>query len=156
MKDKEDYYVPEIEELHVGFEFEFAGLDNYWNKTKYSKCCVSKEGLYTLSWVKSLFKGNDSVDFKDHIRVKHLDREDIESLGFTCYQNSNDSQWRFHKDNLGLMYNPKSKELGTFTLDPSKSDFMMKHTIDNKMISVLRIKNKSELKRILKQLGILW
>jgi len=53
------------------------------------------------------------------------------------------------------MYNPKSKELGTFTLDPSKSDFMMKHTIDNKMISVLSIKNKSELKKLLKMLNIL-
>ena len=65
MKDK--YYTPEIEEFHVGFEYE----------VNYGKDRWVKEGLHYAPQVVTLPYKN-----LENIRVKHLDREDIESLGF--------------------------------------------------------------------------
>jgi len=88
MKNK--YYTPTIEEFHVGFEYEYQDGVDKDNKDVWKKTICTKSDFRYLSKTK----------IKDFRRVKYLDREDIESLGFTCYQNSNNSQWRFHKDNL--------------------------------------------------------
>jgi hypothetical protein len=140
------YYTPEIEEFHVGFEFEALFTDN------------KKEP--NLRWVKM----NEPFQFKrlyewlglpePGLRVKYLDRKDIESLGFVYDKTSKESQWKFRKNNIMLYYRPISLQLGTFTIDHMKSDFIMEYSKDNKMISLLTIKNKSELKRLLKQLSI--
>ena len=173
MTDKEeDYYTPEIEEFHVGFEYEFQGVDCNWRPTGWEKVTQTQKGnsygAFGNTWL-SKFKNIESSYF----RVKYLDKEDIESLGFV-YDHTNkdlvdkflergytdddtrDRQWVFYKGNLCLFYYPKSKELGTFTRDPSKSHFMMKYSRDNHMISTLIVKNKSELKRILKQQLEIW
>jgi hypothetical protein len=162
----EKYYTPTIEEFYPGFEYEdqvmsYCGSSVEWKKTIFT----------TSDSVIDLFKGSPN-DWYELPRVKHLDKEDIESLGFV-YDHTNkdlvdkflelgytdddsrDRQWVFYKSNLCLFYYPKSKELGTFTRDPSKSHFMMKYSRDNHMISTLIVKNKSELKKILKQLEIL-
>jgi hypothetical protein len=63
------YYTPEIEEFHVGFEYEILNdprTDNGWDKE------VVDENS-TLKY----FNG-EHADY----RVKYLDREDIESLGW--------------------------------------------------------------------------
>ena len=59
MKDK--YYTPEIEELHPNFEYEFKSYGQGFVKTE-----VSETGGF----------------FEGEKRVKYLDKEDIESLGF--------------------------------------------------------------------------
>ena len=150
MKDKDKYYTPEIEEFHVGFEYEQI-LEPYevnkpetkkWTKVKYSGNINSIGGSVVF------FQGYD-------VRVKHLDREDIESLGFVYDKTSTKNQWKFYKGNIGLMYRPKTNQIGTCTLDPMKSDFMKKHSIDDKHVFMLTIKNKSELKKLLKMLNIL-
>ena len=79
------YYTPQIEEFHVGFEYEereFIYTDKGW--------FTSKEH----DFVSKIFRGSDYLEsyylterinrnlFNDTIRVKYLDREDIESLGF--------------------------------------------------------------------------
>jgi hypothetical protein len=62
MKNK--YYTPEIEEFHVGFEYE----RNQYNNN---------------IWFKYVVERKDVLDHSDKdIRVKYLDREDIESAGF--------------------------------------------------------------------------
>lgn len=62
MKDK--YYTPSIEEFHVGFEFEL------------------KDPI-TQIWVKFIFEEDKLWFIKSNIsRVKYLNKEDIESLGF--------------------------------------------------------------------------
>ena len=76
------YYIPSVDEFHVGFEFERA---NYGSKLV-AGAPVNKE------WIKdkltdSLFDINDILDiynegkYSTDLRVKYLDREDIESLG---------------------------------------------------------------------------
>jgi len=139
------YYTPEIEEFHFGFEFE----SNYVLFGKdWTKVVLSEEH----DWFYSSYV-NDAVPTE--FRVKYLDKEDIESLGWKFDKISNEGQWKFFKDNICLYYRPKTHELGIFTIDPSKSDYMMKHIMDNKQIHILIIKNKSELKKLMKQLNIL-
>jgi hypothetical protein len=136
------YYTPEIEEFYVGFEF-------FVENTKYTLGTDSKDVI-------SFFAMNMSrkVQVSDNVKVKYLDKEDIESLGFTFDKTSTTGQWKFFKDNLCLYYRPETRELGTFTIDPSKNDFFSEYNRDNKMVSFLIVKNKSELKKLLKQLNI--
>ena len=152
LEQENKYYTPIIDEFHVGFEYEKYDKreatykeNNFkstnWHKFKYDIGSIKLSKLPTYLYEKN-------------IRVKYLDKEDIESLGFTYDKTSSKSQLKFFKDNLCLFYRPKSKQLGTFTVDPSKSHYMIKYVRDNKHISTLTIKNKSELKRLLKQLDI--
>ena len=136
------YYTPAIEEFHVGFEYE------------------SEEDPRIRTWEKQVIDINTSLRyFRDdsdvNHRVKYLDKEDVESLGFVYDKTSKESQWKFRKNNIMLYYRPISLQLGTFTIDHMKSDFIMEYSKDNKMISLLTIKNKSELKKLLKQLRII-
>jgi hypothetical protein len=123
-----NYYTPSIEEFHVGFEFE-VNCDNDW----------IKESLYSNEQVNVLPFMNTN-----NIRVKYLDKEDIENLGFTCEQKP-----------LG------SWDKGEFWVKNKEGVVLMDFDILDKInpeigfpgISFV-IKNKSELKRLLKQLGI--
>ena len=72
------YYTPELEEFHVGFEYEIEDLGD--------------DGR-TRVWRPQIFEGEETRTYfieeleKGEMRVKHLDREDIESLGFTNINN---------------------------------------------------------------------
>ena len=153
------YYTPELEEFHVGFEYEHKECfldgtvktqEDFDNSKWVKQTCDSG-----IIYIERALNSKNAKNGLCGVRVKHLDREDIESLGFNYDKTSSDSQLKFYRDNLCLFYRPKSKELGTFTVDPEKNDYMIKYTRDNKMISALTIKNKSELKRLLKQLKLL-
>ena len=85
MDDK--YYTPEIEEFHVGFEYE--------QKPSFTDGTVkTQEDFDREKWKKRIFKvgygpyinralyGRNRDKGICGIRVKYLDREDIESLGF--------------------------------------------------------------------------
>lgn len=140
------YYTPKIEEFHVGFEYEYQDMLPHGG---------------SVDWFKGIFKTDDSLelifksnDWYDLPRVKYLDREDIESLGFTYDKTSDVGQLKFFKGNICLYYRPATNELGTFTVDPSKSDYMMKYVMDDKKAHILIIKNKMELSKLLKQLRI--
>jgi len=60
------YYIPSIEEFHVGFECEEMGFGTIYA----NKIINENDNLQTLRALGS------------RIRVKHLDRKDIESFGF--------------------------------------------------------------------------
>jgi hypothetical protein len=77
---------------------------------------------------------------ESNIRVKHLDREDIESLGFSIVQDETDSQW-FKNDLLNTEIGIENNHI---TIRIAQSFVLFSGTI----------KNKSELKRILKQIGV--
>lgn len=68
------YYTPKLSEFCDGFEFErFVITSEKWVKEVFK---IGEENYYFISkrFVKDLQNGD--------IRVKHLDQEDIESLGF--------------------------------------------------------------------------
>lgn len=140
------YYIPTIDEFHVGFECEINYLVKPW--------------LGIREWVKYLFDGrSDSFDWirlqleseSSNIRVKCLDRRDILELGWRDAPSEipnlawviNDLEWLLQRDSNN-----------TFTIRTYKASGMNK-SFDIRC-SMISIKNKSELKKLMKQLNIKW
>jgi len=120
MNDK--YYTPSIEEFHVGFEYE-------------STTSPTKE-----DWYKAVINNVDDlydVFSYSNARVKHLDREDIESLGWAVGR----LPWQYFDGIHNLVYLKNNK-------------YSINHIADEVCLFYGTIKNKSELKVLLKQLGI--
>ena len=127
------YYTPEIEEFHVGFEYEVKGLKG-WDK----RIVSSSQDILEMEelMMRSL----------NPYRVKYLDREDIESFseGVT---------------NRGLFILKDSEfDYKRIVCVLTKSNFVLigndsKGDAYNQLF-VGKIKNKSELKKLLKQLNI--
>lgn len=122
----ENYYTPEIEEFHVGFEFE-------WDDSRSYESYELESHMFD-DVVKDLQKGT--------IRVKHLDREDIESEG-----------WEYSNENGfgGLLFWKGDIEL-SFYQEKQRIAFFKGGTSSN-MLAAVNTKNKSEFKRIEKQIG---
>lgn len=139
------YYTPTIEEFHIGFEFE--KYDNRpaiykendfkptnWHKHTYNLTSIRLSQLDTHLYNKTL-------------RVKYLDKEDIESLGFRrdMIKNTLVNNFIFYKDNISLSFDNQINDLKISVLTKSE------RTCD---LFVGHIKNISELKLLLKQLEI--
>jgi hypothetical protein len=82
--EENKYYIPKIEEFHVGFEYEVFQKGDTENNGFLTFMPVETED----KWFK--FKFPDSyvgyrldLLFKQQLRVKYLDKSDIESCGFT-------------------------------------------------------------------------
>lgn len=120
------YYTPEIEEFHVGFEYErLHMLINYDQKWHTEEVTHIKNDLTFF---------NKEIK-ENRIRVKYLNREDIESLGF-MYNNKGNHE---NKDGFMICEQP----LGKYTIHK-----------DDEVLFFGTIKNKSELRRILKQIEV--
>jgi hypothetical protein len=77
------YYTPELEEFHVGFEIELLNIENsQWGKYTITESDLLDATHYESSALKHILE--------DEYRVKYLDREDIESLG-----------WDYDLDSIG-------------------------------------------------------
>lgn len=126
------YYKPEIEEFHVGFEYErFVPKANATEEECWDKLSMSVNYL-------SLDEIDDEIIEKE-IRVKYLDKEDIESLGWKLNSDL------YIKDGLTLQLH---KDLITIKYyDDFNNEWRTK-------VEQITIKNKSELVKLLKQLGI--
>lgn len=140
------YYTPKIEEFYAGFQFEEQSISGLM----YHK----KEFRFDWFDLKSkIIKGLDS----NKIRVKCLDREDIEDCGFKFFSKiENQSVLTFHNEDLNLMlgFYYDTSEIVIITRDPSKSDTYLKTAQDPHRTGFLKIKNKSEFKKLLKQ--VIW
>ena len=136
------YYTPTIEEFHVGFEFEHLNFEGKLVSFIEQKREWNKE-ICDWAWLDIIC--DDYEHDKEEVlkyRVKYLDKEDIESLGVVIDL----------EDNVGFE--------GYFKSD---SVIFISYRIDSKHLNILNdgsslfygtIKNKSELKVLLKQLGI--
>jgi hypothetical protein len=135
MENDSKYYTPTIEEFYVGFEYEVKKEESWF------RCFYSQGSLVDI-----YYKYNDdldSIDFEaDTIRVKYLDQEDIESLGFITYDDTT-----FDKGDLQIRFNcllqKKGQGLGLIIYDGYSG-----------IIFTGYIKNKSELVKLFKQLDI--
>jgi hypothetical protein len=127
-KEESKYYTPEMEEFHVGFECEGKWFSQ--DEIGFGEITIDIHNIHTAI-------NNPTV-----FRVKHLDREDIESLGFKfkpygdieSYEND---VWQL----LRFQY--------------PKEQVRLIHKVGSTRFFNGTIKNKSELKRILKQIGCL-
>lgn len=137
------YYTPTTEEFHIGFEYEmFEDFDVPFAEKAWHKLIYGINGTHNPETLTYPLGGN-----MDNIRVKYLDREDIESLGWEHdmttkkdgehYNIGHTMTVRYwfmiHKENHIHIWDANSRLGGTF-------------------IGIL--KNKSELKRIMNQLNI--
>lgn len=130
MKDK--YYTPEIEEFHVGFEYERCDDGYNWIKDTYPRAAEHIR-------LKNLIP---------YTRVKYLDREDIESLGWVYKETSDggfDYYWDKHTMRHSILYSEKSKRTVITLWDRSR--------LEDHTAFIGKIKNKSELKKVLKMIG---
>lgn len=139
MSDK--YYSPEIEEFHVGFEYEYRKSEHH----DFDEVACDLE-------VDPIDKLRDDIK-NNLIRVKYLDREDIEECGFEFVEDDSvgdgNQRWYdlFTKDNYSLSswYNIDGYESLSNKVKIMKKDNIL---FDG------YLKNKSEFKKILKQVGI--
>lgn len=138
----EEYYIPTIEEFHIGFIYE----DMQYRPVK-TPIGIAKRRMFgemTLNTTKPFWEIKKDIEDGD-IRVKYLTKEDIESLDFKFEGGKmikNVSDTFIHKSGyyrLGYQY--KSKKIQIYHRD-------------GEMVEHLIIKNKSELIRLLTQLTV--
>ena len=142
----EKYYTPELSEFYVGFEYEVATISNH----------TGKKGFGEMTFSLDFGAGNDLLDTysegyeSTHLRVKRLDQEDIESFGLVkeseeglpdVYRKviDKDNWWLVMPHTLGL---DQHCEVRVWQVNMSSR--LAGGTYEGV------IKNKSELKKILK------
>lgn len=131
------YYAPNISEFYSGFEFEQIEI-------------VGKSGYSEEDWVKNICTpGFGAVDEDidnlddDYIRVKYLDKSDIESLGFRASTTENHL---YYLGDVSLQLHVN----GELTISYYNEFNEGWRTAVEQII----IKNKSELIKLLKQLNV--
>jgi hypothetical protein len=154
------YYTPEISEFHVGFEYEekSSGL---WTPQIYNEFSP----IINQEIINEHDDREDTIELYlkcEAVRVKYLDREDIESLGWVHEGTTVDDwyQLRFleridmalsnHGNRSFRMQHDFRTNQGVIITGYEFDDW----SGDETTMYRGSCKNKSELKRLLKQLGI--
>ena len=133
------YYTPEIEEFHVGFEYEFRHDD------------FKEDGWIKYSTPEFNPEREDSFIGKSDLseyRVKYLDREDIESLEF-IFNGNERGKFRFIRGNIVIIFCPDTY-IVQIIIEPIERRF--NYVIPRGFCGT--IKNISELKQIIKMLKL--
>jgi len=129
------YYTPDLNEFYIGFEYEYQSFSN-WAKHKLEDFWLCDNDGCIEDYVPT----QSSLSL---FRVKLLDKEDIESLGFKLLTTSYGIQYSKDKTLIKFSYDKK------LIIEKYFEDFGIVYTV-----FIGDIKNKSELKKLLKQLGI--
>lgn len=139
------YYVPKIEEFKVGFRYEFRGIDGWgrqleWeNRVENGK--ASKYAFFT--------EGEDAYEYlkpESAFRVKYLDAEDIEELGW-IRSKLDENLWTIGERELDT----DDYEYFTISGYDGYNDFGGKEFVN---YFSGRIKNYNQLKDLMVMLGI--
>ncbi len=134
------YYTPKLEEFHIGFEYEIKENNGYRK--------IIFDGYTPL--IEKSFCG-DYGDWYDSleedikigiIRVKYLDKEDVESLGWIKNHLQLDNEFIL-RDNQNRLWGLVIYKEGNINLINNKGYF-----------TDVNIKNKSELNKLMEQLNI--
>lgn len=151
---KSKYYTPTIDEFHVGFEYEelthkrnhsVGYIDSEKEDWAWKERVFGKNIVYNTD-LNFEFKYQEWNDF--YTRIKYLDKSDIESLGFDYYKtHPGTTTMEFENGDYMLTFDADFGDSWNCTIEFEKdvSVLILFHGI---------IKNKSELKRLLKQLRI--
>jgi hypothetical protein len=137
MEKENKYYTPSIDEFHVGFKYQELDSNDVW---------VDKV-FYSLL-----------LDFNiNYVRVKYLDKEDIESLGFKYVKNNENI---FSGDGKSILFKYNVDQYSKYELLMFEKNnqvwINLVHEPTKMVIPYFKgiIKNKSELKKLMKQLNI--
>lgn len=159
--ENEKYYMPSIEEFCVGFEYQSAQRfmdgtvktkEDFDNAVWENNVFVNQ---YDLPYVQRALSGRNAENGFCGIRVKYLDREDIESFGF-MFNNESDE---FNQVSYSLITEYKVKRgMIKFTHGINDTDsYISAHVVGgiDSTIFLGKIKNKSEFRKTLQQLSII-
>lgn len=129
------YYTPEIEEFHIGFEYEVKYASTI--SVKGNKYGEFNPAVFTFD--KQFPPYEDGIP---KFRVKKLSTDCLKELGFKLTQIPGDSfDWEWYLELDGITY-------GTATEDDGVVDEL------ELFGCIFHVKNKSELKVLLRQLNI--
>lgn len=149
MEEAKKYYTPSIEELiHAGFKFDVQVDPGVWvtfHWTEFSHIGAILKGQHTGSkeWcIAEKWKSND-------VRVKYLDRKDIESFEW-MFVEKRDSRITGREISLYQL-----GEDGTIFIEYNTGTHLLLIDFDGKNVFLGTIKNKSQLKQILQWTRIL-
>ena len=160
----EKHYTPEIQEFYVGFEYEVlekavTNIDNFSDKNLQAE--LEEDSWFKFKYPDPYLGYNLPKLFEKEIRVKYLDQEDFEELGFEKSKlpthkkaGVNVDVYRNGTLNLVIGHYTEIHKISTITLDPSKSKKLLETNWDEHQINLISINNKSELKRLLKQINL--
>jgi hypothetical protein len=120
------YYTPEIEEFHVGFEYEIIH-NSEWIKTKVYEHTIGGDFVFEI-------KNAGHWDVENKPRVKYLDKADIaDELGVRWQDISSDQEhWTFKNNMWLLKYSYKNRFMSVF--------------LNSEMLFRAKIKNKTKFK----------
>lgn len=161
--EKGKYYKPTIDEICISFECELY-KKHYISKERIQKYIISdkndfiadREGNSTVDEILDGFNDNDCIGPNYPIRVKYLDKEDIESLGWVYGGKSPEGYLGFNAKVDDTIYHLVIKEINVHinkAVPGERSD--MGTSMRNSTLFNGKIKNKSELKFIMKCLNII-
>lgn len=152
------YYTPSIEEFHMGFEYEYKnhdGTQRDLSKLEWNKSTV--DSINDLAYIER------GLNTEDNTRVKYLDKEDIESSGFK-YSGKAVDDWYVLEKNLRLSsghffheFKIQHDRKNSFINEEDHCYNIKIYAFGAGIEDVLFegiIRNKSELVKLLKQLGI--
>jgi len=142
MKNK--YYTPTLEEFYVGFEYEYLFGGTSWQTE------IGNQDDILLAY--STYEEHPE-EYNTHYRVKYLDQQDIESLGFQYYAINDKSYW----GGTSIIYIYEGIKGNVFLYHvPNKGKIIIRQEEEQGETQLFEgtLKNKSELIKLLKQLGI--
>jgi hypothetical protein len=140
---RSDYYTPELSEFYLGFEFEVLNTKGKMYIPNYDEgvWVITKVDLGVLGDLSNLQK----LILEKQIRVRVLNEHDIYELGFELkYEEENNPNKMYFLGKHSLIRNNHNRCIITVRSDERQEDCTGYAGV---------IKNKSELKRILQQLG---
>ena len=144
------YYTPKIEEFFVGFEYEAYNSREWFFRE-------ASDGWVKMNWEPRQLSNNqgffniDGAIQKEWIRVKYLDTTDIESCGWK-QQVSIEGKTRFTLSTGTILKDTKENRWELIYYEESKKLQINQGTHWPRFFG--DIKNKSELKKLMQQLGI--
>ena len=139
MEKDNKYYTSSIEEFHVGFEYEaYIPEKETWSKEVFY---LNKSHIDLIKYVETQ---NEST--LRRIRVKYLDKEDIESLGFVKGDRREFDEFFNGAYKIYVFTQPLKNCFGKCTIEITDL------TYEDKILFG-KIKNKSELKKLMQQLS---
>lgn len=146
---KDEYYTPVIEEFHVGFEFEYLNKD--FSDTDWVKTIFDPETCSGYLW-----KTEDFTELieKYLVRVKYLESKGIEELGWEILG----SDWYnliSVSGELGYFNYVRLKLFGKNSfIKGYRANPITSPKTEQEYLFQGEIKNKSELKKLMKQLSL--
>lgn len=139
--EEKKYYTPEVEEFHVGFIFEYLYRDK-WEESNDFSLSFLRDDTDTVSETLDGIK-------RSEIRVKYLDKEDIEAEGWVTYGGDPKTFAKISSRGESYFLHLKPEETKVLIRQEMNAGFEGLNILFQGVI-----RNKSELRRILKMIGV--